>query len=809
MKILSTVVAKMFINRLTYLGVTNETIQDIIADPETMLGKFSMQPFNNPEACSFIAGAIRMHILYKKTPKTVLDYVNIFGDNLQPQVRDFIIDNCDALANSLDSSCDFMYGNLAASTLINNYLAKIDGVYETPQFMIMRVAVGISRKRGLDFVKLFIANFNSKLISIASPTYYNAGFIKGAPTSCMVMVVADELEDIYDVLKETAMASKNNAGIGLALNHLRHSKIGNQGNSKGIIPLLKLIDDSTNYVDQGGRRPGATTVSLPVWHYDIWEFVKFVDKVNTDGAKKLNVSVMFTDLFMRRLEEDGDWYVMCPTLAKGISHTYGKEQEDLYLKYEQIAISWNKYQRYTYLSNQKDKILDPALLEEFKELCETYQDEVQVEFRNRKYKAREIFTHIVDMQRKSGMPYIIHGDTINECSPNKQVGLIHSLNLCQEIALPTKAKEQTASCNIASICLKNMVTFDYENAKYIVDYQKLEEITRFMICVLNDILDSAENVHEKVKKSNALIRPIGLGVNGWAEMLYQLDIPSVINVAGKLVNNPEVMDLIHTIWSCIYYNALWSSMTEAKKYGTYEAFKTSEYTQGILQYHMYQKRGVPDAIKTTPAEPFSWGQLGSWNKLISLIRVHGLRNSTVTTQMPTATSAQILEASESTEISNNLITRRLGTGDFIVQNFYLVSDLKSIGLWTRENYLVMTDHNGSIQNISEEGLTEKQLTALKHFKMKYLTIWEIPQKCRIVEEAQRQMFTDQARSFNVYLPDPEIRILQAVHSMIFKYGLKSSYYIRSQPPMRYMQMGRKKKSTEDEIKALMCTSCDL
>lgn len=801
----------MFKNRLHELGVKNEIIEEIISDPELMLSKFSMQPFNNPEQCSNIAGAIRMYIVYNNAPLTILDYVNTFQDTLAPEVIKFIRLHSKELTQFVDNTKDFLYGNLAAATLIKNYLAKKDKLYEIPQYMVIRVAVGISRHRGVKFIGEFIKNFNSKLISLASPTYFNAGFIKGAPTSCMVMVVEDELEDIYDIIKETAMASKNNAGIGLALNHLRHSKVGNQGNSKGIVPLLKLIDNSTSYVDQGGRRPGATTVTLPVWHYDIWEFVKFVDKVNQDGVRKLNISVMFTDLFMKRLEEDGDWYMMCPKQAAGISHTYGKKHEELYLKYEKEIIKWNSYKRYSELKHYENKIFKQEYLDELKELELEFSDldEIPVEFRNKKKKAREIFAHCVDMQRKTGMPYIIHGDTINQCSPNKQVGMVYSLNLCQEIALPTKPKEQTASCNIASICLKNMIKFDYQEAVYKVDYELLGNTTQFMISVLNDILDSAVNIHSKVKKSNNMIRPIGLGVNGWAELLYTLDLTSVIRVNGKLVNNPEVLQLIHTIWSCIYYNSLLSSMNEAITYGEYSEFKSSDYTSGILQFDLYQKRNIPDIIKTTPVEPKLWGQEGSWQYLTDMIKKNGLRNSTVTTQMPTATSAQVLEATESTEISNNLVTRRLGTGDFIVQNFHLVQDLKSINCWTKENYHLMSDYEGSIQRISDYNLTEENKEKLKHFKLKYLTIWEIPQKCRIVEEAQRQMFTDQARSFNIYIADPEVYILQAVHTAIFKYGLKSSYYIRSQPPMRYMQMGRKKKTTEEEIEGLMCTSCNL
>lgn len=701
----------IFRSRVESLGFDADTIiQEMNSD--LVYAKYGMETFDRPYESNKLAGAIRMYKLYSEVKPCIRTWLK--NEDLRDDVVEFIREHEDEF--NLDWASDFTYGNLAAATLINTYLRQ----NEVPQLMILRVAVGAGLKRGIEFVNETIALFNERKLSLATPILLNMGFKKKAPTSCMVMVVDDCIEDIYDCLKEIAIASKYNAGIGISLAKLRHSQIANEGDSKGIMPLMRILDCSIEYVDQGGKRPGAACAALPIWHYDAYDFIMCKDKLKQDRIRRLNTSILLNDVFMERVKSDGDWYCVCPKICAGLSETHGEEFRKLYLKYEQDCID-NK-------------------------------------IRHRKYSARDLLSYICDQQRKSGMPFVNHIDTINRTNPNSNVGMIYSLNLCQEIALPSVAKTQTATCNIGAVCLKNMVSGTN------FDYKELVRTVEHLCLFLNDVLDNAHNIHEKAKRSNDLIRPIAIGVNGWAELLYSLNLTS-----------EEAVGLSETVWGCIYYSALNASCDEARRAGPYKAFDTSNYVNG-LDYDDFCAADV-------------WG--GDWSHLSEKVKT-GLRNSTLTAQMPTATSAQILEATESDEIGENLNVRRLSTGDYIVQNYHLVEDLKRIGMWTPEIHANILDNDGSIQSLPD---CHREM---EHIKLKYRTIWEIPQSFRIKEQAQRQKYTDQARSFNLFFADPKKNTLMMTHYDIWKNGLKSSYYVRSKSFMK------NKKFNVDA-----CKSCEL
>lgn len=690
----------IFRDRVEALGFDFQTVLNEMEDGDLVYSKYGMETFNRPYECNKLAGAIRMHRVYSLVKPNIDTWLS--KADLRPDVAEFISANKKELESYLDWKNDFTYGNLAAATLINTYLAKNGtDVYEVPQLMILRVAVGAGVKRGIEFIKETISLFNERKLSLATPILLNMGFKRKAPTSCMVMVMDDSIEDIYDCLKEIAVASKGNAGIGLSLAKLRHSQIANEGESKGIMPLMHILDRSIEYVDQGGKRPGAACAALPIWHYDIYDFIMCKDKLKQDRIRRLNTNVLLNDLFMERVKADGDWYCVCPKIS-GLAEVHGKEFEELYLEIEKRCIAG--------------------------------------EIRYRKYNARDLLSYICDQQRKSGMPFINHIDTINRSNPNDNVGMIYSLNLCQEIALPSIATKQTATCNIGAVCLKTM----FKDNKF--DFPELIRSVKHLCLFLNDVLDHAHNIQEKAKRSNDLIRPIAIGVNGWAELLYNLN----------LCTADDTLNLIEDIWGCIYYSALSASCDEADKFGPYKMFGTSKYVNG-LDYKNF-------------CDASAWG--GDWKSLSDRVKL-GLRNSTLTAQMPTATSAQILEATESDEIGENMVVRRLTTGDYVVQNYHLVEDLKKIKMWTPQVHAQILDDDGSIQ-----GLPECR-REMEHIKLKYRTVWEIPQKHRIKEQSVRQKYTDQARSFNLFLEDPKKNMLMMTHYDIWKSGLKSSYYVRS------------------------------
>jgi len=911
---------QLFLNRAKALSFEpNKIWSDVVDSDEKeldeLLRTYSLQMYKNSYQYNKLAGALRMYRLYRTAHTTIDGYLGQFAEFLRDDVVEFIREHEETLYDALDFSKDFNYGNLAAATMVNNYLSRESAdkpPTEIPQFMVMRLAVGSSLKRGIEFVCKTIELYNKRLLSFASPTIYNMGFKKGAPTSCMVLTVDDDLEDIYNVIGEIAMASKNNAGIGLALGRLRNSEIGRSGKSKGVMPLLKILDHSTEYVNQGGRRPGATTVTLPIWHLDIFEFIHCRDNIVDESiqVKTLNTSVMMNDLFMERLEEKGDWYAMCPNIAKGLADSHFDKFRDLYLKYEQMAIRWNQWEFYQnllkvysenpekvyeqlyavmkefesevyvhfwlykhiksqkvkspsdelflkaheekneafikrerleklrgkkeavrstkqyvinskFVKKQKQIVMTPEEQEELDELEEEVSHilipdpcEAPPKFRNKKYKAADLMDLICKQQRRSGMPYINQSDTINRMSPNQNVGFIYSLNLCQEIALPTIPREHTATCNIASICLKRMWTWN-DQMEVVVDYNKIADAVRHLTLVLNDILDQAVNIQAKAIASNYAIRPIGIGVNGWAELMYKLDLstadhskvdtslPVKQRYRKRMHLNPVTEDIIHNIWSCIYYNGLRASCDEALRTEPYAEFWTSDYVDGILHFNRYENGKFRHE---GAADPKLWNS-NSWDHLIADIREYGLRNSTVTTQMPTATSAQILEASEATELSQNLVIRRLKIGDFPVQNYHLIHDLEKINLWNKNTYNILTASNGSILEIPEENLEPEQLKRLQFLKTKYQSVIEVQQSLRIQEEAIRQKFTDQARSFTLYVADPREEILTAAHKNIWKSGLKSSYYIRSRAVIRNMKFKSSVENDEDEYDDNLCEGC--
>jgi ribonucleotide reductase alpha subunit len=933
----------------------NQVFADIKKDQmQKTIIKHVFSLTEKPEEHSKLAGAIAMWKQYRNSPSTIEGYLNLFRTYLRDDVVKFMETHHEILQKELNEGfkLDFNMTYFSVGTIIETYLARRkydEDPSELPQFCYLRIAVGqfcsrqvtLSGENNLENVINAYRRYSSKQGTPASPTIFNMGFKDGSPSSCMIYTIEDSLDDILSIMKEAGIASKNNAGLGMDFSGLRHSNIGRHGVSQGIIPLLKIWDDLTRYINQGGRRPGALTCSTRVHHYDTPEFIHLVDKVGEDLTKatKINTSIMISDLFRKRCVEGGKWNLFCPKQTGNLNNLHGKEFEESYLKYEIKAATWNRYKKYkllrefketTELDVVKEKLFDELDIEFNKpipEACEEYQQYLDIkerrlseehlfrvkdvpkkildqyqklkEVRNllfayneddvlyqpikmfvelsgdvyweldaivnpplsseqrevqakweaekeffvtmcekyegipqqvdaREFEADSIMDEICDMQIKSGMPYIIHGCNANRKNNMCNVGPVRSSNLCQEIMIPAVAKEQTGCCNLSSLALNSFV----KDGQF--DFLEFGSCTQSFVVALNQVIDETRNVSEKVTRSNNLNRPIGIGVNGFADMCHLMNIPTVdVSKLPKKVGvdedgeeiykfvdlnheapdydeealkervlNPVLDDLNWKIWSCMYFNALWKSMEEAKIYGPYVNFWTSPTAKGKLQYHLWQDEakeiGREYPFKLYPAEPSEWGDKSSpsWTTLIENIMKYGLRNALLLTCMPTASSANVIGNCESTEFHmQNIYSRKVQSGDYPIVNFHMVKDLQEIKLWNEEIYNNIVSNGGSILHIPESKLNAEQIIKLRFLKEKYLTMWEIPQMLMIQLAAARQVFIDHSQSMNIYIAHPTKDLLKAIHNYTGEMGLKTGmYYLRSKAANQAMVIGKKQQT---------------
>lgn len=760
---------------------------------------------NRPIENSYLAGAILMWDLYKNSPVTVLEYANLFKDYFRPDVYKFLIENASELQKHIVFERDFKNTYFSSGTMISNYLSRLrfdQEPKEIPQFAYLRIAVGKFCNDGLDKVLKCYFNHSNRIEGPSSPTIFNLGFEAGAPASCMIYSVDDSLDDILSVNYEMGLAAKRGAGFGVDLNHLRHSAIGRKGTSNGVIPLMKIIDDQIKYVNQGSNaRAGAGTAFLHIYHYDVPEFIRTIDKTNEDDCRvsKLNLSLMICDLFMMRFVNDSVWHLFCPKQAHELVGLYGKEFEKVYLQMEEHAEKWTRYKKYRSMLRVQ---VPEDLRETFTALEAEFKDKpIPREVESRKIYAEKLMNSICDMEIKSGGPYIIYSCNTNRKNSMKNIGPVMSSNLCQEIMIPAIPKEHTGCCNLSAICLSKFAS------KGEFDFLQLADSVRFAVVGLNRLIDNTLNVSDKVKRSNNMSRPLGIGVSDFASMLHIMDLPIVdsdnlprstsgidYSPRGLLLRtlNPKVQELNWKIWSCMYYNALLSSMNEAKILGPCPGFKGSPASEGKLQFHMWQEEeketGRKYPFKLYPAEPSEWEQSGSWQELIEDIKTFGLRNLLLLSVQPTASSAQIIGATESVELhTSNIYSRRVASGDYPIVNQYLVRDLEEINLWNSETYNNIVNNDGSVLNLPEKG---PHVERIRFIKEKYLTMWEVPQKIIIQLAAQRQVFICHSQSMNLFIPHPTIKLMSEIHKYTWQMGLKTGmYYLRSKAFSEPLKIG--------------------
>jgi len=620
---------------------------------------------------------------------------------------------------------DYQFGYFGIKTLERGYLQKINNeIVETPQYMYARVSIGIHGDDIERVVETYEA-MSKGLFIHATPTLFNAGTPRPQMSSCFLVANKnDSIDGIYDTVKECAQISKWAGGIGLHVHDIRANKShirGTNGTSDGIIPMLRVYNATARYVNQAGRRKGSIAVYLEPWHADILDFLEI--RLN-QGDEEVRCRDLFSamwipDLFMKRVEEGGNWSLFCPDKVKGLSDVYGKEFEELYERYEREGLA------------------------------------------NKVVPAADIWKAIIKSQSETGTPYMLYKDACNEKSNQKNLGTIKSSNLCCEILEHTD-KDETAVCNLASIALPKFV--NKKTGKF--DYKELHRISKMVTRNLNQVIDKNFYPTDTAKRSNMRHRPIGIGVQGLADVFILCREP---------FGSEKSREMNRLIFETIYHASLESSCELADKYGAYETFEGSPFSQGILQFDMWDSPKLSDRY--------------DWNAMRERVK-KGTRNSLLLAPMPTASTSQILGNNECFEpYTQNIYVRRTLAGEFVVVNKHLVEDLKKVGLWSKEMKDLMVKANGSIQGIIDIPANIKEL---------YKTVWEMSQKIIIDMAADRGVFIDQSQSMNLFVESPTLSKLSSMHFYAWKAGLKTGmYYLRSKAKARPQQF-----SLEAE-----CTAC--
>lgn len=628
-----------------------------------------------------------------------------------------------AIVHDRDRNFDYF----GLTTLAKGYLKSINGqVAETPQFLWMRVAIGIHGEDLESVLRCYEGLSTGKYIH-ATPTLFNAGTPRPQMASCFLQSLAeDSIDGIFSTYKQTAHISKWAGGIGMHVHNLRAKGTligGTGGVSDGVVPMIKVLNEVARYVNQGGKRKGAFAVYLEPWHADVEDFL---DLKKNHGKEEMRARDLFyalwtPDLFMKRVQEDDMWSLMCPHQSPGLADVWGKEFDDLYAKYEQEG-------RFV-----------------------------------KRIKARDLWLKILTAQMETGVPYILYKDAANSKSNQKNLGTIKSSNLCTEI-IEYSSPEETAVCNLASIALPKFIS----GGKF--DYESLRKISYEVAFNLNRVIDRNYYPVEETKLSNLRHRPIGIGVQGLADVYAMLKLD---------FDSPAAEEVNKRIFATIYYGALEASSDLASKEGVYSTYEGSPASQGQFQFDMW---GVAPHASL------------DWESLRKRVSVTGLRNSLLLAPMPTASTSQILGNNECFEpFTSNIYVRRVLSGEFVIVNKYLVEDLIELRLWNEDMKNEIVKHGGSIQSIH---------SIPENIRKRYRTVWEMSMRPIIDQAADRGVYICQSQSMNLFIASPTVGSVNSMHFYAWQKGLKTGmYYLRSKPASSAKIITVEEKPPEEEILA--------
>lgn len=658
---------------------------------------------------------------HKNTPDTLVRCAEALyhGEvqTLSDEYHDIVCEYADAYQAMIDYSRDFMFDYFGFKTLERGYLFRQKGVVvERPQHMWMRVAIQLHGK-DLPMVKETYDALSQGYFIHATPTLFNAGTLHPQLSSCFLLTMNDDsIKGIYKTLGDCAQISKWAGGIGLSIHDIRArgSKIhGTNGESTGIVPMLKVFNDTAKYVNQGGKRNGSFAIYIEPWHADIEDFLKL--KLNQgaeeDRARDLFYGLWVPDLFMKRMEADQHWTLMCPNECARLSEMYGDEFESKYIEYENAGKGRKTIQ------------------------------------------ARKLWQMIMDAQIQTGTPYICYKDAVNKKSNQKNLGTIKSSNLCAEINEFT-SPDETAVCNLGSLALPRFV----ENGVF--NFEKLRQYTKILTRNLDIVIDKNYYPTPECRTSNMRHRPMGIGIQGLADVFAMMRLPWTSDGASKL--NREIFENIYYASASqsaelVQPEGEWRGQSVYRKL-PHLSFEGSPVSKGKLQCDLWD-----DQPRETPY--LDWDTL---RKTCS----RGMRNSLLIALMPTASTSQILGNNECFEpFTSNLYSRRVLAGEFMVINKHLVEDLTRLGMWTADMRTQIIADNGSVQKISEIPEDVREL---------YKTVWEIPQKTLIAMSRDRAPFVCQSQSLNLFLTEPTYSKITNMHVYAWKQGLKTGcYYLRT------------------------------
>jgi ribonucleoside-diphosphate reductase alpha chain len=637
---------------------------------------------------------------------------------ISDEIWEIVSSNKEFLNEIIDYTRDFRVDYFGFKTLERAYLQKInDRVVERPQHMWLRVALGI---HGSDMtaVRETYDMMSLGYFTHATPTLFNAGTPRPQMASCFLLGTEDSMPDIYKTIYDCAQISKWAGGIGVHISNIRatDSRIrGTNGQSSGIVPMLRVYEATAEYVNQGGRRKGSFALYLEPWHPDIFDFLELRKNIGDEKrrTRELFTALFVPDLFMERVAANQMWTLMCPDECPGLQDAYGDEFKTLYEKYE----AEGKYRRQV-----------PAL---------------------------DILKAAAVSQAETGTPYMVYKDASNEKSNQKNIGTIKSSNLCSEILLYSDNKEY-ATCNLASIALPRFVRETKDGSGSLeFDHQKLYEVTKVIARNINKVIDRTYYPVPETKLSNLKHRPLGIGVQGLADVYFKMKLP---------FDSPGAHKLNKEIFETIYFASLTASNELSAVEGPYSSYEGSPISQGIFQYQMW---GLTDEdVSSVSNGRWDWGSLRE--KIVE----NGVRNSTLLALMPTASTSQILGNTECFEIpTSNIFLRRTLAGEFKIVNKYLIKDLQNLGLWSKALKNQLIAHEGSIQDIP--GIPDD-------IKAVYKTAWEVSQKTIIDQSADRGAFIDQSQSLNIHLEDASISKICSMHMYAWRAGLKTGmYYLRT------------------------------
>lgn len=626
------------------------------------------------------------------------------------------------LGAALKADRDLQFDYLGLQTLFDRYFLHVDEVrIELPQAFFMRVAMGLAlneidrEARAIEFYEV-LSTFD---FMSSTPTLFNSGTRRSQLSSCYLTTVSDDLDGIYEALKENALLSKFAGGLGNDWTNVRalgsHIK-GTNGKSQGVVPFLKVVNDTAVAVNQGGKRKGAVCAYLESWHLDLEEFLELRKNTGDDRRRThdMNTANWIPDLFMKRVVEGGDWTLFSPSTCPDLHDKFGKAFEEAYLRYE----------------------------------AKTETGEIKL---FKKVPAKDLWRKMLTMLFETGHPWITFKDACNVRSPQQHVGVVHSSNLCTEITLNTSETE-IAVCNLGSVNLAHHLKDGQ------IDQEKLKKTVSTAMRMLDNVIDINYYAVKKARDSNLKHRPVGLGIMGFQDALHELRVPYASQAAVEFADRSM---------EAVCYHAYWASTELARERGRYSSYRGSLWDRGILPLDSInlleeQRGGYVEVDRSTSMD---------WDALRARIAEHGMRNSNCVAIAPTATISNIIGVSASIEPSfGNLSVKSNLSGEFTVLNEYLVRDLKRLGLWDDVMVMDLKHFDGSLRRIDRVPEDLKQL---------YATAFEIETQWLVEAAARRQKWIDQAQSLNIYMAGASGKKLDETYKLAWLRGLKTTYYLRT------------------------------